>query len=118
MNEFNNKQKRPIAIKVNGILKDSRIEDNTCVNTDLLEADGVENSSINRNKVIASDGSPINNIEIIGRDKTEQHGDGNKTQTKNTENIDSKKWFSMTNPFIWIIASLIVITVAYFLLPK
>ncbi len=52
--DTNQKQKpKFVAIKVNGILKDSKIEDNTCINADLLEADGVENSFINRNKVIS-----------------------------------------------------------------
>ncbi|MDD5750599.1 MAG: hypothetical protein PHU56_03045 [Candidatus Pacebacteria bacterium] len=81
MNESNNqRQKRPVAIKVIGTLKGSKIEGNTCINTDLLEADGVENSSINRNKVISSNNSPI---EIIGRDKMEQHGDKNKASIEN-----------------------------------
>lgn len=60
----------------------------------------------------------INQPEFIGRDKLEQHGDKNKAQTKSIHNIDSKKWFSMDNPVVWIIASLIVVIVIYYFFSK
>lgn len=120
MDRFNNQKQKSkfVAVKVHGTLKDSRIEDNVCINADLLEADRIENSSVNRNKIISSNDSPINNVEFIGRDKTEQYGDKNKAQTKNTENINPKRWFSMNNPVIWLITSLIVIVVTYYFFTK
>lgn len=81
MNNFNNqKQKpRPVAIKVEGKLKNSKITDNITVGMELLEADEIEDSSIERNKTFSSnDFSSIKKVEIIGRDKIEQHGDGSK----------------------------------------
>lgn len=109
MNKFNEQKPKFVAVKVNGILKDSKLEDNVCVNADLLEADGVENSSINRNKIISSNGSPINNIEIIGRDKIKQHG-GDKNKAS-IENKSEKEGFF--NKIFWrfivlIIAGLLV----------
>lgn len=51
----NQKQKsEPVAIKIQGKLKGSKIEDNTSIGR-LLEADEIEDSSIRGNKVFLSD---------------------------------------------------------------
>ncbi|MDD2696617.1 MAG: hypothetical protein PHE52_00455 [Candidatus Pacebacteria bacterium] len=108
-----------VAVKVNGIMENSVLEDNiTGPRVGLLEADGLKNSSIKGNKVSLS--PFINKIEIIKGDKIEQHGDKNEAQIKNVKNTDSKKWlsFSMDNPVIWVIASLIVSAVVYFFFTK
>lgn len=68
-------------------------------------------------------GEMIGEMEVIygdkiGRDKIQQHGDRNKAQIKNIQNINPSKWFSMDNPIIWIIASLIVVAVGYYFLSR
>ena len=59
--EYKPKEKLgPIAIKVNGKLKDVIIEDNASIGARLLEADEVEGDSVARNRALLS---PILNIE-------------------------------------------------------
>lgn len=56
------------------------------------------------------------NQQIIGRDKIEQSGNKNITKTKNiTNSYPTKKWFSMDNPIIYIIVSIILSLTLYFL---
>lgn len=107
MNKFNEQKPKFVAVKVNGILKDSKLEDNVCVNADLLEADGVENSSINRNKIISSNGFPINNLEVVGRDKIEQHIENGKLKKE-----------SFLSKFFWkfFIAIIVGLCIVYFAL--
>lgn len=55
----------------------------------------------------------IGKIEIIGRDKIEQHGNKNTTKIKNiASNHPSKKWFSPNNFSVWIIGTIIITVIA------
>lgn len=57
----------------------------------------------------------IGKIEIIGRDKIEQHGNKNTAKIKNIAgNRPSKKFFSMNNPIVAIIISVIAGIILYF----
>jgi len=118
----NNQKKnlQPVAIKVQGKLKKGIIEDNISVGGGLLEAEKIEDSSIKGNKsFLFSPKGNIQKIEIIEGNKIEQHGEKNKIQTKNIKKINlDKKLFSMDNPIIWIIATLITATVIYYFFTK
>ena len=79
------KESRPVAIKVEGKLKNSKITNNISVGMGLLEADEIEDSSVDRNKISLSDSFSIKKLEIIGRDKIEQHGEKNKVEINNKQ---------------------------------
>jgi len=52
----------------------------------------------------------VEKLEIIGRDKIEQYGAKPKVSLKNIQN-SKKKWFSMDNPIVWFIFTIIVLFV-------
>lgn len=110
------KESGPVAIKVKGRLEEARIEDNITEGGGLLEADGIKKSSIRRNRTFLyspKDNPPrIEKLEIIGRDKIEQHGKKNKASVENVRD-SNKKWFSMGNPIVWLIFSTILIVIAF-----
>jgi hypothetical protein len=112
-----NKESGPVAIKVQGKLKESTIEDNISIGMRLLEADEIENSSIRRNKsFIFSPKGNIEKLEIIGRDKIEPHGDKNEVEIKNIESEkESWKRQIIIGVMIGIITLLIGAVLKYFL---
>jgi len=56
MNKFNNQKQKttPVAIKIKGKLKNSKITDNITVGMSLLEAEDIEDSSVERNKTFSA----------------------------------------------------------------
>lgn len=102
-----NKESGPVAIKVQGKLRRSTIEDNTSMGARLLEADEIESSSIKRNKIfLFSPKGNIEKLEIIGRDKIEPHGDKNEVEIKN---IESKKESWLRQIIIGVIIGIIIL---------
>lgn len=93
------KESRPVAIKAKGRLEGARIEDNITEGGGLLKADGIKNSSIRGNRTFLL--SPKDNrlsiekLEIIGRDKIEQHGDKSEAKIENIKDNHLKKepWY-------------------------
>jgi hypothetical protein len=118
------KEAGAVAIKAEK-LDGAKIEDNMSVGGGLLEAKEIKNSSIRRNRTMPAEPrggqlyiENIEKAEIIGRDKIEQNGDKNKVQTGDKKNTDSKKWFSMQNPIIWLIFSLFLFFVVNYFFPE
>jgi len=116
-NSNNQKQKSNfVAIKVKGELKDSTITDNLTVGGSFLEIDGdVEGGSIERNKTFLSNDLPIEKVEIVEGNKTEQQINIDGVSARNKDSNPNKKWFSMNNPLVWIICSILLFIICFFL---
>ncbi|MFA5091504.1 MAG: hypothetical protein WC483_02745 [Candidatus Paceibacterota bacterium] len=92
-NSNNQKQKSNfVAIKVKGELKDSTITDNLTVGGSFLEIDGdVEGGSIERNKTFLSNDLPIEKVEIVEGNKTEQQINIDGVSARNKDSNPNKK---------------------------
>ena len=103
----------PVAIKARK-LEGARIEDNITEGGGLLEADGIKNSSIRGNRTFLPSSKKnrfsIGKLEIIGRDKIEQHGEKSKASI---ENKQEKEGF--WSKFFWkfIVVIVVGLLIAY-----